>query len=141
MKGSRTDLVNTPYQFFSTLPAHVAFPSSLEALSRCEIALEQRDNETPKLTGDLMIRYAAIAVVFVYDGCQRSNKLRIFRAQNLRLSFIIGLLIPIMDVALFVCLVQLDRFAAWALVSYLLYRIYAVWWGFALWKLNRPSTI
>jgi len=42
-----------------------------------------------------------------------------------------------MDVALFVCLIQLNRIAAWALVPYLLYRIYAVWWGFALWKLNK----
>jgi len=42
-----------------------------------------------------------------------------------------------MDVALFVCLIQLNRIAAWALVPYLLYRVYAVWWGFALWKLNK----
>jgi tryptophan-rich sensory protein len=60
----------------------------------------------------------------------------IFRAQNLRLSFIIGTLFPILDVALFICLIQLDKVAAWSLIPYLLYRIYALWWGYCLWKIN-----
>mgnify|MGYP003286674795 CR=1 FL=1 len=60
----------------------------------------------------------------------------IFRAQNLRLSFAVGSAFPIMDVALFVCLIQLDRLAAWSLIPYLLYRTYAVWWGYSLWKAN-----
>jgi tryptophan-rich sensory protein len=61
----------------------------------------------------------------------------IFRAQNLWLSFMIGNLFPIMDVVLFVCLIQLDPVAAWSLVPYLIYRAHAVWWGYALWKANR----
>ena len=60
----------------------------------------------------------------------------IFRSRNLRLSFIIGALFPIMDIALLILLINLDSLAAWALVPYLLYRIYAVWWGYELWKLN-----
>ena len=62
----------------------------------------------------------------------------IFRARNLRLSFIVGCLFPLMDVTLLVCLIQLDRLAAWSLVPYLIYRAYGVWWGYALWKINRP---
>ena len=49
------------------------------------------------------------------------------------LTFVIA---PIVDVVLFICVVQLDRMAAWSLVPYLLYRVYAVWWGYGLWKLN-----
>ena len=60
----------------------------------------------------------------------------IFRARNLRLTFIVGALFPIMDITLLIFLIQLDQLAAWALVPYLLYRIYAVWWGYGLWKLN-----
>ena len=61
----------------------------------------------------------------------------IFRARNLRLSMLIGNAFPLMDATLFVCLLQLDRAAAWALTPYLLYRIYALWWGYGLWKMNR----
>jgi len=60
----------------------------------------------------------------------------IFRAQNLRLSLIVGASFPFMDVALFVLLIELDKVAAWALIPYLLYRIYGVWWGYAVWKAN-----
>jgi len=34
-----------------------------------------------------------------------------------------------MDLALLICLIQLDKVAAWALVPYLLYRLYSLWWG------------
>ena len=59
-----------------------------------------------------------------------------FRARNLYLGFVVGSIAPIVDVVLFICVVQLDRMAAWSLVPYLLYRVYAVWWGYGLWKLN-----
>jgi tryptophan-rich sensory protein len=60
----------------------------------------------------------------------------IFRARNLRLSFIVGALFPVMDVALFLCVLQLDVIAACSLIPYLVYRIYGVWWGYSLWKAN-----
>ena len=63
----------------------------------------------------------------------------IFRARNIALSFLITCIFPFMDVALFVCLLRLDKPAAWSLLPYLLYRIYSVWWGYGLWKLNRAS--
>ena len=42
-----------------------------------------------------------------------------------------------MDIALLLCVVQVDPMAAWALVPYLIYRIYAIWWGYRLWDLNQ----
>jgi tryptophan-rich sensory protein len=62
----------------------------------------------------------------------------IFRSQDLRRSFMVGAIFPFMDLALFVRLVQLDISAAWSLTPYLLYRIYAVWWGYKIWQLNDP---
>jgi len=63
-----------------------------------------------------------------------------FRAQNLFAGFVSGSLAPILDFTLFICLIQLDKTAAWALMPYLIYRLYAVWWGYELWKLNRPAS-
>ena len=63
----------------------------------------------------------------------------IFRARNLYLSFIIGAIFPIMDVTLFVRLMALDQTAALAMIPYLLYRVYAVFWGYALWRANQPT--
>ena len=63
----------------------------------------------------------------------------IFRARDLRLAFFIGALFPMLDLALFACLLALDSTAALLLIPYLLYRMYAVYWGYSLWKAN-PDT-
>jgi hypothetical protein len=63
----------------------------------------------------------------------------IFRARNLYFSFVIGAVFPVMDVTLFALLMALDRSAALAMIPYLLYRVYAVFWGYALWRLNRDE--
>jgi len=60
-----------------------------------------------------------------------------FRARKLFLAFVAGSAAPVFDAALLICVVQLDRLAAWSLVPYLLYRVYAVYWGYVLWRLNR----
>ena len=62
-----------------------------------------------------------------------------FRAHKLFVAFVAGSAAPVFDVALFICLLGLDRVAAWSLVPYLLYRVYAVYWGYALWTLNRTD--
>ncbi|MFS8086789.1 MAG: tryptophan-rich sensory protein [Acidobacteriota bacterium] len=62
-----------------------------------------------------------------------------FRAQNLFLSFVGAMIAPIPDVALFLCVLRLDTTAAWALVPYLIYRLYSLWWGYGLWKMNRAA--
>ena len=89
-----------------------------------------------RLDSDSALRGAALALLLFMMVVNALTNYVIFRARNLRLSFIIGNLFPIMDMALFVCLLRLDKVAAWVLIPYLLYRIYAVWWGYSLWRLN-----
>ena len=88
------------------------------------------------LDNDSALRYAALTLILFMMIANALTNYIIFRARNLRLSFIIGNMFPVMDIALFSCLIQLDRIAAWSLIPYLLYRIYAVWWGYAIWKMN-----
>ena len=64
------------------------------------------------------------------------TNLIIFRARNLPLSYAIGCAFVVLDITLMVCLLRLDEFAASVLIPYLVYRVYAVWWGRALAKLN-----
>ncbi|MGI9067250.1 MAG: TspO/MBR family protein [Pyrinomonadaceae bacterium] len=89
-----------------------------------------------RLDSDSGLRNAALTLTLLMMVVNALTNYIIFRAQNLRLSFIVGSLFPILDVALFICLIQLDKVVAWSLAPYLLYRIYAVWWGYALWKIN-----
>lgn len=83
-----------------------------------------------------MLRRAALALVLIMMVVNALTNYIIFRARNLRLSFIVGSLFPVMDLTLLLCLIELDTLAAWSLVPYLIYRVYAVWWGYTLWKLN-----
>ena len=94
-----------------------------------------------RIDGETALRNVALALIVFMMAVNALTNYVIFRARNLRLSFIIGNVFPLMDVTLFVCLLRLDRVAAWTLIPYLLYRIYALWWGYGLWKLNgaRPS--
>ncbi|MGB8508712.1 MAG: TspO/MBR family protein [Pyrinomonadaceae bacterium] len=89
-----------------------------------------------RLDSGSALRPATLALIFFMMVVNALTNYIIFRARNLRLSFIVGSLFPIMDITLFISLVQLDKGAAWSLVPYLLYRIYAVWWGYGLWKIN-----
>jgi tryptophan-rich sensory protein len=66
------------------------------------------------------------------------TNLAIFRYHNLRLSCTIGNLYALLDLVLVVLVARLDRAAAWSLTPYLAYRLYAVWWGYAIAELN-PS--
>ena len=88
-----------------------------------------------RLDGSLL-RTAALALVLFMMVVNALTNYIIFRARNLRLSFIVGCLFPVMDITLMICLIRLDTLAAWSLVPYLVYRVYAVWWGYALWKRN-----
>lgn len=84
-----------------------------------------------------LIRSLALALVLFMMIINALTNYIIFRARNLRISFAVGCVFPFMDVALLFCLIQVDTIAAWALVPYLTYRAYAVWWGYRLWDLNR----
>jgi tryptophan-rich sensory protein len=59
-----------------------------------------------------------------------------FRAQKLLASVIVTFLAPITDFGLLVCLIWVDRVAVWALIPYLIYRLYSLYWAYGLWKLN-----
>ena len=65
------------------------------------------------------------------------SNLVIFRARDLHVSDMIGRVFAGLDVILAMSLVRLDTVAALVLVPYLVYRVYAVWWGRALAELNR----
>jgi tryptophan-rich sensory protein len=86
--------------------------------------------------GESALRGVALALILFMMAVNALTNYVIFRARDLRLSFIIGSLFPVMDVALFICLTRLDGLAAWSLVPYLLYRVYALWWGYGLWKMK-----
>ena len=62
-----------------------------------------------------------------------------FRAQNMFVSFVVASLFPLLDLILLILLIKLDTVAAWALVPYLIYRVYGVWWGYGFWKENRAA--
>lgn len=65
------------------------------------------------------------------------TNLVIFRGRNLHLSYVIGCVFAGLDVVLIGAILRLDlTAAAAALVPYLVYRVYAVWWGHALMTLN-----
>ena len=92
-----------------------------------------------RLDSDSALRTAAVALLLFMMVVNALSNYIIFRVRDLRLAFIVGALFPILDFALFICLIQLDKLAAWSLAPYLLYRIYAVWWGYKLWKINDQS--
>jgi len=46
-----------------------------------------------------------------------------FRVQKLFMSVLVTFLAAVMDLVLLICLIRLDRVAAWALIPYLMYRL------------------
>jgi tryptophan-rich sensory protein len=90
-----------------------------------------------KLNTDSILRPATLGLVLFMMIANALWNYVFFRARKLFLAFVTGSAAPLFDAALLISLVGLDRLAAWSLVPYLLYRVYAVYWGYALWKLNR----
>ena len=63
-----------------------------------------------------------------------------FRTRNLFHANVIGVCYTLSALSLFLLLlVRVDRTAAWYLLPYILYLIYANIWGYRIWKLN-PGT-
>ena len=81
-------------------------------------------------------KYAAVSLLLVMMGVNAFWNYVFFRAQNLFLSFFAFAFYPVVAIALFVCLLQFDKIAAWSLLPYFVYLLYAVYWGYGLWKLN-----
>lgn len=93
-----------------------------------------------RLEMDSILKTATLALILFMMLANAMWNYVFFRLRNLFAGFISGSLAPILDVALFICLITLDKTAALALVPYLIYRLYAVWWGYGLWKVNRPAS-
>ena len=93
-----------------------------------------------RLEEDSILKTATFALILFMMVANGLWNYVFFRAQNLFAGFISGSLAPILDLGLFICLIKLDKTAAWAFVPYLIYRLYAVWWGYGLWKMNRPAS-
>jgi len=84
--------------------------------------------------------YVAFGLIVFMMFVNALSNYVIFRARDLYLSFVIGALFPFMDVVLFALVLTLDQFAALVIIPYLLYRVYAVYWGYALWRANLPES-
>ena len=93
-----------------------------------------------RLEEDSILKTATFALILFMMVANGLWNYVFFRAQNLFAGFISGSLAPILDLTLFICLIKLDKTPAWAFVPYLIYRLYAVWWGYGLWKMNRPAS-
>ena len=85
------------------------------------------------------LKSVTIALVVAMMMINAVTNYVIFRARDLKRAFVIGAIFPFFDVLLLALLLQLDATAAIVLIPYLMYRIYAVYWGYALWKAN-PGT-
>lgn len=62
-----------------------------------------------------------------------------FRARSLRLSFFAFLPYGLVALALFALTLELDRIAAFSILSYIAYLGYATVWGYRLWRINREA--
>jgi tryptophan-rich sensory protein len=89
-----------------------------------------------RLSSNRTVWYVALGLVVFMMIVNGLSNYVIFRARNLYLSFVIGAFFPFMDVALFALLITLDQTAALAMIPYLIYRVYAVFWGYSLWRAN-----
>ncbi len=89
-----------------------------------------------RLSNDTPFRAAALILLLFMMAANGATNYIIFRARNLGLSFLVGCLFPILDITLFALAIQLDPIAGASLVPYLLYRIYALFWGYQIWRLN-----
>ena len=86
--------------------------------------------------GGASIKYLALTLLLVMMGVNAFWNYAFFRAQNLFLSLFAFAFYPFIAIALFLGLLQFDKIAAWPLVPYFVYLLYAVRWGYELWKLN-----
>lgn len=84
----------------------------------------------------LAATFGLIGFMMVANGL---SNIVIFRMRNLFLAFVIGAIFPVLDITLFICLYNLDIIAAYSMIPYLIYRVYAVLWGYGLSKANEAG--
>lgn len=62
-----------------------------------------------------------------------------FRRRNLRQAFLVNIPYVLVASGLAIVLFRLDRVGGWLLVPYLIYLVYAVWLGYAMWRLHESD--
>lgn len=87
------------------------------------------------------IRTLALVLILIMMSINALWNYIFFRARNLFLSFIVFIPYNVIAIALFICLMLFDRVAAFSLLPYLIYLIYANLWGYGAWKLNPKQSI
>lgn len=96
-----------------------------------------------RLPVDSSLRAAALGLVLAFIGMNAVWNVAFFRLRNLKLSYYFSVLYSLVALVAFVVLLLTDRVAAVVFIPYVLYLVYANYWGFNLWKLNehavRPS--
>lgn len=85
---------------------------------------------------NISVRYVALSLLLAVMAVNAFWNYVFFRMQNLFYSFALSVFYTLLAVALFVCLLRFDYVAAYAEIPYLLYLIYAFYWGYSLLKLN-----
>jgi benzodiazapine receptor len=59
-----------------------------------------------------------------------------FRRKDVRVSFYLSLPYAVLATVLAAWLFRIDTTAAWTFLPYMMYLLYAGWWGYNLWRLN-----
>ena len=86
-----------------------------------------RDDQTHHWAIALLLTIMIINAIWNYT---------FFRMKNLKVSFLIGVPYAPAAIVLVWLLFQIDVIAARVFLPYLLYLIYAGWWGYKLWRIN-----
>jgi tryptophan-rich sensory protein len=89
------------------------------------------------LNGGDPLRDAALALTFAIMAANALWNYVFIRAKSLFWAFATFPPYTALVLALAACLLPLDVVAAWVLVPYLAYLVYANAWGYAVWRLNR----
>ena len=82
-------------------------------------------------------RTAALVLTLLLMSINAGWNYIFFRARSLRGAFLAGVPYNLIALALMVALLPLDSTAALVFAPYVLYLIYANFWGYRLWRLNR----
>ena len=81
-------------------------------------------------------RAAALSLMLIVLVLNAFWNCLFFRLRSLRLCFIAGLLYSLAAIGLLTLLFALDRIAAWCLLPYAAYLLYANVWTYAVWRAN-----
>ena len=85
-------------------------------------------------TADADVAFVLAVAVMIYNGVWNAL---FFRLKNLKVAFLSFIPYAALILALAIELARIDEWSAAAVAPYLAYLIYATWWGFRIWQLNK----